>query len=96
MAKYRFDWTCIVFLAVIDPNAFGLVFPNHGFFPFFQKTGNGLGGNIRSQVNLQMNKVEGVKQASGLRDILIPIIWFSDDVESITDPEMVQKIKAQL
>lgn len=60
------------------------------------KTGNGLGGNIRSQVNLQMNKVEGVKQASGLRDILIPIIWFSDDVESITDPEMVQKIKAQL
>ena len=25
MANYRFDWTWIVFLAVIDPNSFGLV-----------------------------------------------------------------------
>ena len=43
-----------------------------------------------------MSKVEGVKQAEGLRDILVPIMWFSDEVESITDPEMVQKIKQQL
>ena len=25
VAKYRCYWTCIVFLAVIDPNSFGLV-----------------------------------------------------------------------
>ena len=36
-----------------------------------------------------------IKAAKGFRDILIPIIWFSDDVEKISD-EMAQKIKERL
>ena len=43
-----------------------------------------------------MNKVDGVKQAEGLRDILLPMIWFSDDIDHITDQEVIDKIKQRL
>ena len=62
----------------------------------FQKTGSGLGGKIRSQINIQMSKVDGVKQAEGLRDILLPMVWFSDDIDQITDQGLVDTIKGRL
>lgn len=69
----------------------------HQFFVDVQpKLGTGLSGKIRSQVNIQMSKIDGVKQAKGLRDILLPIIWFSDDLDQITDQDMVERIKAKL
>jgi len=60
------------------------------------KTGSGLGGKIRSQINIQMSKVDGVKQAEGLRDILLPMVWFSDDIDQITDQGLVDAIKGRL
>jgi len=60
------------------------------------KLGSGLGGKIRSQINIQMYQIDGIKQAQGLRDILIPITWFEDEVDGITNQELVQKIKARL
>ena len=62
----------------------------------FQKLGNGLSGKIRTQVNIQMNKHEGIKAAEGMRDILLPVMWMSDDLDKITDNELVQKIKEEL
>ena len=43
-----------------------------------------------------MKKIDDLEFAEGLRDILLPIVWFSDDLEKITDPVMIEKIKAQL
>ena len=62
----------------------------------FQTTGSGLGGKVRSQINIQMSKVEGVKQAEGLRDLLLPVVWFSDDIDEVSDEEFVAKIKSSL
>ena len=65
-------------------------------FQSFQKTGSGLGGRVRSQINIQMSKVEGVKQAEGLRDLLLPVVWFSDDIDEVNDEELVAKIRSSL
>ena len=43
-----------------------------------------------------MSKVDGVKQAEGLRDILLPMVWFSDDIDQITDQGLVDAIKGRL
>ena len=43
-----------------------------------------------------MNKHEGIKAAEGMRDILLPVMWMSDDLDKITDNELVQKIKEEL
>ena len=51
---------------------------------------------MRSQINIQMSKVEGVKQAEGLRDLLLPVVWFSDDIDEVSDEEFVAKIKSSL
>lgn len=67
---------------------------DHQFYIDAQpKTGSGLGGKIRSQVNIMMNKIDGVKAAEGLRDILLPVMWFSDEVDKFEDPELIQRIK---
>lgn len=60
------------------------------------KLGSGLGGKIRSQLNIQMAKVDDVKQAEGLRDILLPMIWFSDDIDELSDQDFVDAIKQRL
>ena len=61
-----------------------------------QRASSGLGGKIRSQLNIQMAKVDGVKQAEGLRDILLPMIWFSDDIDELNDQDLVNAIKQRL
>jgi len=69
----------------------------HQFYIDVQpKLGSGLSGKIRSQVNIKMSKIDGVPAAEGLRDIIVPIIWFSDDLEKITDQEFISRIKSNL
>lgn len=60
------------------------------------KLGTGLRGAIRSQINIQVSKVNGVKQGKGLRDILLPVVWFSDDFNGIQDPKTIARLKAML
>ena len=43
-----------------------------------------------------MSKIEDVEAAKGLRDIIVPLIWFSDDLEQITDKEFISRIKSML
>ena len=43
-----------------------------------------------------MSKIDGVPAAEGLRDIIVPIIWFSDDLEKITDEDFISRIKSRL
>ena len=58
--------------------------------------GNGLGGAIRTQVNIQINAVPGVKAAEGLRDISLPVMWISSEVHDINDPDLLKTIKDRL
>ena len=54
---------------------------------------------MKGQVNVQMNQYDGIKQAKGFRDILVPLMWFSgEDVGTtgIMDPELIQRIKDEL
>ena len=58
-------------------------------FYIFQKLGTSLRAQARSQINIQMHKVEDVKPAEGLRDIVFPFVWFSDGIETIDDATTV-------
>ena len=47
--------------------------------------GTALRAQARSQINIQMNKVDDVPVARGVRDIVFPFVWFSDGIETIDD-----------
>jgi len=62
----------------------------HQFYIDLQpKLGTSLRAQARSQINIQMHKVEDVKPAEGLRDIVFPFVWFSDGIETIDDATTV-------
>ncbi len=65
------------------------------YMHFFQKLGTGLGGKIRTQVNIQMRK-SNHRIASGFRDHILPVIWISDDLDKIDDDKVVERFKAML
>lgn len=56
----------------------------HQFYLDIQpKLGSGLRASARSQINVVMKATD---QVEGLRDIILPIVWVSDGIESIGDP----------
>lgn len=60
----------------------------HQFYVDIQpKLGNGLGGAARSQINVHLEEVDGIKQAEGLRDMYLPVVWFEEVVTDIKDEE---------
>ena len=62
----------------------------HQFYIDLQpKLGTSLRAQARSQINIQMYKIDDVKPAEGLRDILFPFVWFSDGIESIDDADTI-------
>ena len=38
---------------------------------------------VKSQINLVMEKVDGVRQLAGVRDMIYPILWLHDGVDSM-------------
>jgi len=60
------------------------------------KMGIGMRAAAKSQINLVMNKVDHVKQMEGVRDIIYPILWFSDGIDSLDDPATVSLLKTAL
>lgn len=67
----------------------------HQFFIDIQpKLGTGLRASAKTQVNLVMNAVEDIKPAEGLRDIILPMLWFSDGIDGIDDPDTVALLEA--
>ena len=59
----------------------------------FQKLGTGLRAQARSQINIQMYKVDNVKPAEGLRDMVFPFLWFSSGIESIDDADSLSLLR---
>ena len=59
-----------------------------------QILGNSLRASIKSQVNLKMEKVEGIKRAEGLRDLIMPLVWFKEEVAGIEDEEAMAAIRS--
>jgi hypothetical protein len=60
------------------------------------KMGIGMRAAAKSQINLVMNKVEHVKQMEGVRDIIYPILWFSDGIDSLDDASTISLLKTAL
>ena len=44
---------------------------------------------VKSQINLVMEKVDGVRQLAGVRDVIYPILWLHDGLETMEDPGTV-------
>jgi len=55
--------------------------------------GVGLRAAIRLQINLHIN-VEGVPKLANASSVYLPIIWFSDGVEELDDPETLDLLRA--
>ncbi len=52
-----------------------------------QKLGSSLSAQARTQINIAIYKADDLKQAQGLRDIIFPVLWFAEGIESIEDAE---------
>ena len=57
------------------------------FMDIQPKLGIPLVAQARSQINIQMYKMDEVKPAEGLRDMIFPFMWFSSGIESIEDED---------
>ena len=66
---YRYDYK-VIFQCVLNC-----------FCP--QKMGVVMRAAVKSQINLVMGKVEGVRQLAGVRDMIYPILWLHDGVDSM-------------
>jgi scavenger receptor class B protein 1 len=51
--------------------------------------GAGLRAQARTQINLAMFEMADIKPAEGLRDIVFPVLWFADGIDSIEDPDTI-------
>ena len=48
---------------------------------------------VKSQINLVMEKVDGVRQLAGVRDMIYPILWLHDGLETMEDPGTVSLLQ---
>ena len=48
---------------------------------------------VKSQINLVMEKVDGVRQLAGVRDMIYPILWLHDGLETMEDPSTVSLLQ---
>ena len=53
----------------------------------------GLRAAARTQLNLAVTKNEDIESAKGLRDIILPLLWFSEGIDSLDDPQILQQLK---
>ena len=51
---------------------------------------------VKSQINLVMEKVDGVRQLAGVRDMIYPIMWLHDGLDTMEDPNTVSLLQPQL
>ena len=48
---------------------------------------------VKSQINLVMQKMDGVSKLSGVRDMIYPILWLSDGVDSLEDEKTISLLQ---
>ena len=59
-----------------------------------QNFGSTLRASIKSQINLEINAVEGIKNAEGLRDMILPVAWMVEETNTLDYPEAVKEVMA--
>ena len=47
--------------------------------------GVGMRAAVKSQINLVMRQMDNVRQLKGVRDMIYPILWFTDGVEDLDE-----------
>jgi len=57
--------------------------------------GVGLRAAIRLQINVHM-RADGVQKLENATSVYLPIIWFSDGIEEINDPETIDLLKSAI
>jgi len=48
---------------------------------------------VKSQINLVMQKMDGVSKLSGVRDMIYPILWLHDGVDSMEDEKTISLLQ---
>lgn len=69
---------------------------HQSYFDVQPVLGAPLRGKLKFQINIQINEVNGVKAAEGLRDILVPVASVSSEVEDIKDPKTIEFMKQNI
>ena len=54
-----------------------------------QKLGVVMRAAVRSQLNLVMDQMDGVRQLAGVRHTVYPLFWLADGLETMGDPDTV-------
>ena len=69
----------------------------HQFFMDIQpKLGVALKAQARSQINIQMYKMDGVEVAEGLRDMIFPVLWFESGIDGIKDEHTLDLLQTAI
>ena len=69
---------------------------HQSYFDVQPVLGAPLRGKLKFQINIQINEVNGVKAAEGLRDSLVPVASVSSEVEDIKDPKTIEFMKQNI
>ena len=48
---------------------------------------------VKSQINLVMRQMDNVRQLQGVRDMIYPILWFTDGVEDLEDENTISLLQ---
>ena len=48
---------------------------------------------VKSQINLVMRQMDNVRQLQGVRDMIYPILWFTDGVADLEDENTISLLQ---
>jgi len=60
------------------------------------KMGVGMRAAVKSQINLVMKQMDTVRKLKGVRDIIYPILWFTDGVEDLGDKDTISLLQTAI
>ena len=55
--------------------------------------GVGMRAVVKSQINLVMKQMDNVKQMQGVRDMIYPILWFTDGIADLEDDNTISLLQ---
>merc|ERR1712029_392135 len=58
--------------------------------------GSTLRASIKSQINLEIQAVSGIKNAEKLRDMILPLAWMVEETHSLSDPEALSAVRTAI
>lgn len=63
------------------------------YFDIQKGTGLTLSGSVSAQMNMKVVGGSGITGTEGLRDIVLPVLWFMVDSDGINDERILQRLK---